>query len=99
MPPMIIYPGKTVNTSYDVDLPLGSLAYTTESGWINTDAFYVWLCKLFFPNLPAIRHVLLVFDDHTSHLDLPPHTTHTSQPNRSGKSYALSSISSIQEHY
>ena len=70
--------------------------YATESGWINTDAFYAWLKNLFVPNLPAIRPVLLVFDGHTSHLDLqagryckdngiellclPPHTTHTSQP-------------------
>ena len=40
MPPLIIYPGKTVNPLYAVDLPPGSLAYATESGWMNTEAFF-----------------------------------------------------------
>ena len=29
LPPFVIYPGKTVNASYAVDLPAGSVCYAT----------------------------------------------------------------------
>ena len=96
MPPLIIYPGKSVNPSYAVDLPPGSLAYATESGWMNTEAFFFWIKNLFVANLPPIRPVVLLLDGHSSHIDyatgkfcrqnrielicLPPHTSHVTQP-------------------
>ena len=97
IPPYVLFPGKTVvNPSYLVDLPPESKSFVTESGWMNTEAFYFWVKHVFLENLPPIRPVLLVLDGHTSHIDhrtgrfcqahnidlicLPPHTSHVKQP-------------------
>ncbi len=72
MPPYFIFPGKRIPTTYN---PLeggidGSVFSMTESGYMHTETFYMWLANHFIPNLPPKRPVLLLVDSHDSHLDL-----------------------------
>ena len=68
----------------------------TESGFMNTGIFYEWFVKMFVPNCGKERPVLLVMDNHISHVSIqtieaaiendillvgfPGHTTHILQP-------------------
>ena len=68
----------------------------SPNGWIDQELFTEWLQKLFIPNIPSTRPVLLLLDGHSSHFNpeairiaaeaniiifcLPPHTTHVAQP-------------------
>ncbi|CAB3996954.1 tigger transposable element-derived 6-like [Paramuricea clavata] len=72
MPPYFIFPGKRIPATYN---PLeggvdGSVFSMTESGYMNTETFYMWLANHFIPNLPPKRPVLLLVDSHDSHLHL-----------------------------
>ncbi|CAB3988957.1 tigger transposable element-derived 6 [Paramuricea clavata] len=72
MPPYFIFPGKRIPVTYN---PLeggvdGSVFSMTESGYMNTQTFYMLLANHFIPNLPPKRPVLLLVDSHDSHLDL-----------------------------
>ena len=42
----------------------------TESGYMDTPSFYMWLANHFIPNIPPVRPVVLLVDSHTSHIDL-----------------------------
>ena len=71
LPPYFLFPGKRVPVTYN---PLeggveGSVFSVTESGWMDTQSFYMWLANHFIPNLTPARPVLLLFDSHDSHID------------------------------
>ena len=68
----------------------------SENGWIDQELYNNWLIKLFIPNIPSYRPVILLLDGHKSHYTpeiislaanqgiivfcIPPNTTHTTQP-------------------
>lgn len=72
-----------------------SYAASTK-GWMDSEIFLNWFKKVFLPNIPEERPVLLIVDGHGSHVTvplveaaivaqviivkLPPHTTHRLQP-------------------
>lgn len=51
--------------------PAGSVAWCTDSGWINASIFHEWL-KYFVKNVrPSLQHTcLLILDNHAAHLNL-----------------------------
>ncbi|XP_070538590.1 uncharacterized protein [Ptychodera flava] len=70
IPPYMLFPGKQAPVSWS---PLagsvdGAACYFTESGWMDTKAFYEWFVNLFIPHLPPARPVVLLLDSHTSHI-------------------------------
>ena len=72
MPPYFIFPGKRVPVTFN---PLeggveGSIFSMTETGYMDTQTFYMWFANHFIPNLPPARPVVLLIDSHDSHLDL-----------------------------
>ncbi|XP_068704169.1 uncharacterized protein [Montipora foliosa] len=72
MLPYFIFPGKCVPVTFnplegDVE---GSIFSTTETGYMDTQTFYIWFTYHFIPNLPPARPVVLLIDSHDSHLDL-----------------------------
>lgn len=79
-PPYFIFPGKCIPATYN---PLegvdGSVFSMTESGYMNTETFYMWLANNFIPNLPPKRPVVLLIDSHDSHIDL--HTFELAEQN------------------
>ena len=66
-----------------------------ESVWIDMELFFHWLEKLFIKQIPPQRHVMLLYDGHSSHFTpeaisvaakkgvilfcLPSNTTHAAQ--------------------
>ena len=72
LPPYFLFPRKRVLVTYN---PLeggveGSVFSVTESGWMDTQSFYMWLANHFnIPNLMPARPVLMLFDSHDSHID------------------------------
>ena len=67
-----LFPGKRVPVTYN---PLengmeGSVFSMADSGYIDTETFYMWLANHFIPNLPPARPVVLLIDGHDSYLDL-----------------------------
>lgn len=72
MPPYFIFPGKRIPVTYN---PLeggvdGSVFSMTDSGYMDTQTFFMWFANHFLPNLPPARPVVLLIDGHDSHLDL-----------------------------
>ena len=77
-------------------MPPTWLFTASDSGFINSDIFYQWFTKCFIPHCGKARPVLLVMDNHDSHVSietvqaaldnemvlvgLPAHTTHILQP-------------------
>ena len=64
MPPYFIFPGKRIPVTYN---PLeggvdGSVFSVTDSGYMDTQTFYMWFANHFLPNLPPARPVLLLID-------------------------------------
>jgi len=69
---------------------------SSDSGWMKTDIFCNWFHKVFLPNAPSERPILLTFDGHSTHISikliedavendvilfkLPPKTSHRTQP-------------------
>ena len=51
----------------------------TETGYMDTQTFYMWFANYFIPNLPPARPVVLLIDGHDSHLD--PETFQLAQKN------------------
>ena len=66
MPPMLIFPRKRKQQSFELGLPIGSLVDTSDSGWITTELFMKWF-KTFIPFSRATkeRPVLLILDGPT----------------------------------
>lgn len=51
--------------------PVGSVAFASDSGWVNSDIFNEWL-QFFIKNIRPSKDqpVLLILDNHSSHLNL-----------------------------
>lgn len=96
LPPMVIFKGEKLNHQWTVGEVPGTLYGMSESGWIDQELFSMWLEKIFIPNIPPQRPVLLMLDGHGSHYSpegiqkaakegvivfcIPPNTTHKAQP-------------------
>jgi len=77
-------------------IPPSWLLAESESGYINTHIFHKWLTNVFIPHCGRERPVVLLMDNHDSHVSistveaarangvilvgLPGHTTHLLQP-------------------
>ena len=96
LPPMVIFKGERFNHDWVKGEVPNTLYGMSPNGWIDQELFTEWLQKLFIPNIPSTRPVLLLLDGHSSHFNpeairiaaeaniiifcLPPHTTHVAQP-------------------
>ena len=94
-PPMIIYAKSFPGGQYCFEGPDDAVYARSESGWIDSELFMVWLKKLFLKYAVSQRPILLLTDGHKSHINndvtdlchrndvilfcLPPHTTHAWQ--------------------
>ena len=43
----------------------------SESGYINTEIFSQWFSQIFIPNCGKDRPVMLIMDNHDSHVSIP----------------------------
>jgi len=84
------------HTSYKDGTPGNWLFGTSDTGYIDSDLFSTWFKEIFIPHCGSNRPVLLVMDNHDTHVSLkvvklaiennitliglPPHTTHILQP-------------------
>lgn len=97
IPPMFIYPRKRMSPHLQKDGPPCALYDCTHNGWSNETMFVTWLKHfIHYSNASLERKILLVLDNHTSHvtlesldlcrkhgitmLSIPPHTSHRIQP-------------------
>lgn len=96
LPPMIISSKSFPRGAYKFDGPDDAVYAKSESGWIDSELFMVWMKKVFLQYCGSQRPVLLFVDGHASHITidiidlarenniilfcLPPHTTHALQP-------------------
>ena len=67
-----IFPGKRVPVTFNLleGGVEGSIVSMTETGYMDTQTFYMWFANHFIPNLPPARPLVLLIDSHDSHLDL-----------------------------
>ena len=95
LPSIVIFKGERFNHDWVKGEIPNTLYGISPNGWIDQELFTEWLQKLFIPNIPSTRPVLLL-DSHSSHFNpkairiaaeaniiifrLPPHTTHVAQP-------------------
>jgi hypothetical protein len=97
IPPMFIFPRKRMSPQLQKDGPPCAIYDCTHNGWSNETMFVKWLKHfIHHSNASAERKVLLLLDNHTSHvtleslelcrqngitmLSIPPHTSHRMQP-------------------
>ncbi|CAH1276962.1 JRKL [Branchiostoma lanceolatum] len=96
IPPMIIFSKSRPSGNFSEGGPPGAVYTYSESGFINTCLFEEWFLNTFMRHCHRERPVLLVLDQHTSHISLkvlttamreniilyglPPHTSQYSQP-------------------
>ena len=96
LPPMIIFAKSFPGGAYKFNGPDDALYAKSESGWIDSELFMMWMKKIFLHFCGSQRPVLLFVDGHASHITikvidfarenqiilfcLPPHTTHALQP-------------------
>ncbi|XP_053381964.1 uncharacterized protein LOC128549365 [Mercenaria mercenaria] len=96
LPTMVIFKGSFPHRKFDDGIPDSWLSATSESGYMDGDLFLSWFRMVFVPNCGKERPVLLVLDNHDSHvtlplvecarenniilLGMPAHTTHILQP-------------------
>ncbi|KAI4825723.1 hypothetical protein KUCAC02_021394 [Chaenocephalus aceratus] len=71
VPPMFIFPRVRFKDSLLNGSPAGSIGHCTKSGWMNEDAFLIFL-KHFIrhTNCSTDHPVLLILDNHESHISL-----------------------------
>ena len=94
LPPMIIFSKAFPGGTYKFAGPDDAVYAKSESGWIDTELFLVWMKKVFLKYCGSQCPVLLCVDGHASHVNLdaidlarknyiifclPPHTTHALQ--------------------
>ncbi|XP_063227417.1 uncharacterized protein LOC134533739 [Bacillus rossius redtenbacheri] len=97
LPLLCVLKGKNVMESWiDTNSDARTGYAASKSGWMDGEIFLNWFKKVFLPNIPEERPVLLILDGHKSHVSLPmilkavehqvvlvklpPHTTHVTQP-------------------
>ncbi|XP_052783979.1 uncharacterized protein LOC128219880 [Mya arenaria] len=89
-PPCIIYKESFPHRTYREGVPV------SDTGYVNTEIFCQWFLRGFIPNCGKERPVVLLMDNHDSHISLPliqaarandivlvglpSHTTHLLQP-------------------
>lgn len=100
LPPLIVYKGKNLwdqwlaDNNEKLDFELAYAA--TSKGWMEAEVFHNYIKTILIPNLGAERPVLIIYDGHSTHVDikvvelaiqnqitilkLPPHTSHLLQP-------------------
>ena len=71
VPPLMIFPRKTLNSRLMADAPPGSIAAATDSGWTDKEVFVKWMNHFISIAKPTPqKKVLLLLDGHTSHISL-----------------------------
>ncbi|XP_060577849.1 uncharacterized protein LOC132734964, partial [Ruditapes philippinarum] len=96
LPSMVIFKGSLPHRTYNDGIPDSWLFAFSESGYMDGDLFYQWFEKIFLIHCCKQRPVLLIMDNHDSHITLkviekaiendvilmglPAHTTHFLQP-------------------
>ena len=96
LPPMIIFSKSFPGGVYKFYGPDNAVYGKSESGWIDSELFMLWMKKVFLRYCGSQRPVLLFVVGHASHIEidvidlarenqiilfcLPPHTTHALQP-------------------
>ena len=94
--PLVIFSKNLPRREYASGIPDDWSFCTTESGYINSDIFTSWFRDCFIPNAGKSRPILVLMDNHSSHLNkevidvarasnvellcLPSHSTHLLQP-------------------
>nr|CAH7731547.1 unnamed protein product [Callosobruchus chinensis] len=73
-PPMLIYPRKRMSPALQRNGSIGALYACSKKGWINSELFVEWL-KHFEKNVnpTETNPVLLILDNHSSHISLEAH--------------------------
>ncbi|XP_052763611.1 uncharacterized protein LOC128205737 [Mya arenaria] len=95
-PPCIIYKESFPHRTYREGVPGSWLFAVSDTGYVNTEIFCQWFLRGFIPNCGKERPVVLLMDNHDSHISLPliqaarandivlvglpSHTTHLLQP-------------------
>lgn len=72
VPPALIFPRKRMKDDLFFGAPSGTLKLISDSGYMNTDLFLVWI-KHFFSFVKPTKDepALLILDNHVSHCSLP----------------------------
>jgi hypothetical protein len=69
LPPLCIFKGQNILDSWFNQADHDETAYAaSKRGWMESEIFYNWFVKVFLPNIPKARPVLLVFDGHATHI-------------------------------
>ena len=68
LPPMVIK-GEHFNNDWAKGEIPNTWYIMSPNGWIDQKLFTEWLQKLFNPNIPSTRPVLLLLDGHSSHFN------------------------------
>ncbi|XP_053400930.1 uncharacterized protein LOC128557557 [Mercenaria mercenaria] len=95
LPTLVVYQGSLPHKSIE-GVPDTWQFAATETGYLNADLFHQWFTKLFIPHCGKERPVVLIMDNHNSHVSvntvkdaidndivlvgLPGNTTHILQP-------------------
>ncbi|XP_063384473.1 uncharacterized protein LOC134670603 [Cydia fagiglandana] len=97
IPPLIVFQGKQLGSNCFFENENVNTAYVgSRKGWMETKIFENYIAKVFIPAIGPERPVLLIFDGHSTHVDLsviellmanqitvlklPAHSSHILQP-------------------
>ncbi|XP_033749086.1 uncharacterized protein LOC117333772 [Pecten maximus] len=96
LPTFLIYQKSLPHRPYREDVPRSWMFGVSESGYMDTDLFQIWFKNIFLKYCSKERPVLLLLDNHDSHISIPvidmaraerveilafpAHTTHLLQP-------------------
>ena len=73
LPPLILYKGKHLYSTWTINGPSGAFYSTSESGWMEKDNFYHWFKNCFLSAVEGLVRtgpVILFLDGHHSHLSI-----------------------------
>ena len=66
--PMLVFRRKRIANSLKADAPAGTIFACTDSGWIDSDCFLIWLKHFIASVNPSVENKhLLLLDGHASH--------------------------------
>ena len=69
-PPMIICAKSFLAGQYGFEGPDDAVYARSESGWIDSELFVVWLKKSFLKYAVSQRPIILLTDGHKSHINI-----------------------------